>query len=86
MTHGKTMRFAAFRFFNRSMYLIGEVVSANQHTIWVRIPKALTPKGRLIRHSNVVKRHIRKDGVLFGQPFTYLEDTSGENNQESNSA
>ena len=60
------MQLAAFKLFNRSIWQQGEVISINARTIWVRIPKILSPKGRLLRRSRPIKRHIHKDAVLLG--------------------
>lgn len=38
----------------------------NHNTVWVRILKLTTPKGRLLRKSRIIKRHIKKDAVLLG--------------------
>ena len=60
------MQLAAFKLFNRSIWQKGEVISINARTVWVRIPEVLSPKGRLLRRSRPIKRHIHKDAVLLG--------------------
>ena len=60
------MQLAAFKLFNRSVWQKGEVISINARTVWVRIPEVLSPKGRLLRRSRPIKRHIHKDAVLLG--------------------
>ena len=62
------MQLAAFKLFNRSIWQKGEVISINSRTVWVRIPEVLSPKGRLLRRSRPIKRHIHKDAVLLGSP------------------
>lgn len=63
------MQLAAFKLFNRSIWQKGEVISVNAKTVWVRVPKILSPKGRLLRKSRPIKRHIKKDAVLLGSEF-----------------
>jgi hypothetical protein len=54
------------RFWGKGLfYQIGELVKQNYHTIWVKCREVTTPKGRLIRRSKVIKRHILKHRVLF---------------------
>jgi hypothetical protein len=80
VNRGEKMQLAAFKLFNRSIWQKGEVISVNHHTVWVRIPKVLSPKGRLLRRSRPIKRHIRKDAVLLGNVFTpsnVIEDIHG---------
>lgn len=62
----KEPQLCAFKLFNRMVWQTGEVISINNRTVWVRIPKVLSPKGRLIRLSRPIKRHIKKDVVLLG--------------------
>lgn len=54
----------AFKVYNRRFWKAGELIKMNHHTVWVRLPEILSPKGRLLRKSNIIKRHIIKDRVL----------------------
>lgn len=74
MTHEKVMQYAGFAFRNRTTTLVGEVVKINPKTVWVRIPEILSPKGRLLRATHVIKRHKVKDAVVLGEKFIYVED------------
>ena len=73
------MQLAAFKLFNRSIWQQGEVISINARTVWVRIPKVLSPKGRLLRKSRPIKRHIHKDAVLLGSVGLPMVIDQGEN-------
>ena len=62
----KKIQLCAFKLFNRKIWQTGEVMKLNHNTVWVRILKLTTPKGRLLRKSRIIKRHIKKDAVLLG--------------------
>jgi hypothetical protein len=45
------------RLFRHGEVRDSELVKENVHTVWVRLGEILSPKGRLLRSPQVIKRH-----------------------------